>query len=227
MKRVLLATLCLGLLAPVALAKGGAGGYGGFTTSIGFVDFSGLNSTLGRYRFDELGSLQWLNGGAGFGWIDRVMIGGSGWAGTQTVASESLGLRCRVTVSGGQFDLGYTVIDFRRLSVTPMLGIGASGCEIALEPANASLPNLDSLLLHPGRTSAVSYTEFAGSLQLALTIPISFVALQLRGGYAFTPGTPAWELADGGKLLRGPAVAKGMPFVHLCVLFGGRSRGGE
>lgn len=223
MIRTLITALLL-LSAGLASAKGYNGGFGMFGPGLGFVDYSGLNSTLGRYGFERLGSLHPMMGGAGYGFINRIVIGGGGWGGDQTAASESLNLRCRVTVSGGEFQVGYSLISVKRLIVTPLLGIGGAGYEISLQPATGSVGNLDSLLAHPGRTSSLSFSSLSTSLQLGITIPVSFVALHLRGGYCLMPGSPAWTMGDGATIIRGPSVAKGLPFVLLYVGFGGFGR---
>jgi hypothetical protein len=54
-----------------------------------------------------------------------------------------------------------------------------------------------------------------------VTIPISFVGLQLRGGYCYTPMNSEWGLEGGSTLSSGPTISKGMPFVTLNVVFGG------
>ncbi|MEO0074288.1 MAG: hypothetical protein ABIK43_06520 [candidate division WOR-3 bacterium] len=220
MRRSLVIALTL-LLARISFSRESGGGIGMFGPSLGFIDYSGLNSTLRRYGFEQLASPHPMMGGAGYGFINRIVIGGGGWGGSQTVASESLNLRCQVSVSGGEFQVGYSVVFTRRFVLTPLLGIGGTGYEISLQPATGSVTNLDSLLAHPGRTSALSFSSLSTSLQLGLTLPVSFVALHMRGGYYLMPGSPAWTTGDGSTVIRGPSVAKGMPFASLCIGFGG------
>ena len=197
------------------------GGFGCFGPSVGLVNFDGLNAAFcgADTSFGKLNSMHWGFGGAGFALIDRIVIGGSGWDGSQTVASDSL--RAQVEISGGEFDLGYQVLSIEHLLVAPVLGIGGSGYSIELQKLSGDVPNFDSLLQHPGRTSTVSFSTFSLTPQLMVTVPIDFVGLQLRGGYAYTPMNPEWQLDNGGKLPTGPAIAKGMPFATLSVVFGG------
>jgi hypothetical protein len=155
--------------------------------------------------------------------VDRIVIGGSGWGGSQTIASDSL--RARVSISGGEFDLGYSLISIRHLIVAPVLGIGGGGYTIELQKLTPDVPNFGQLLQYPGRTSTVSYSSFTLTPQLMIVVPVSFVGLQLRGGFTYAPMTPEWMLEDGGKLLNGPTVAKGMPFASLNVVFGGFGTG--
>jgi hypothetical protein len=163
--------------------------------------------------------MQWGLGGAGYALIDRVVIGGSGWGSSQTVASDSL--RAQVEIAGGEFDLGYQVFSIKHLLIAPMLGIGGSGYTIELQKLSGTIPSFNELLLNPGRTSTVSFSSLSLTPQLMITVPISFVGLELRGGYAYTPMNPEWQLENGGELPTGPTISKGMPFVTLNVIFGG------
>ncbi len=220
MKRHLVRLLLAVLLASTAIAaKPVNGGFGCFGPTVTFIDASGLNAAFAPHGMTELGSLQWGFGGAGYALIDRIVIGGSGWGSSQTVASDSL--RARVSISGGEFDLGYSLISIPHLIVAPVLGIGGDGYTIELQNLTGDVPNFGQLLLKPGRTSTVSFSSFSLAPQLMVVVPVSFVGLQIRGGYAYLPMTPEWELADGGKLLNGPTVGKGMPFASLNVVFGG------
>jgi len=216
--------ICLWLLALVAAtpvaAKPVNGGFGCFGPMLGMVDFTGLDNALQTGGVNQkLSSFHWGFGGAGYALIDRIVLGGSGWAGSQTVGSDSL--RVQVEIGGGEFDLGYAALSVRHLIVAPVLGIGGGGYTIELQKLSATAPNFDELLKHPGRTSKVSYSSLSLSPQLMVTVPISFVGLQFRGGYCYTPMSPEWELESGGKLPSGPTISKGMPFATLNVVFGG------
>ena len=117
-------------------------------------------------------------------------------------------------MSGGEFDIGYQVLSMKNLVVAPMLGIGASGYDIELQKLAGDVTNFGKLLENPGRTSTVSTSSFLLNPHLMITIPISFVGIQLKGGWMFTPTNDGWELADGGKLNTGPTIAKGMPYAE-------------
>lgn len=202
------------------------GGFGGFGPSLMFADFAGLNSAFAQAGITQkLDGMHWMFGGSGYAFIDHIAIGGMGWGGSQSVASDSL--RARVSLSSGEFDMGYSVLSIPHLVVTPMLGIGGGGYTIELERLAGSVPSFDSLLRYPGRTSSASFTSFTLNPQLMVTIPVSFVGLQLRGGYLFAPAASEWELAGGGALLSGPTVAKGTPYVSLNIVFGGMDTKGK
>ncbi len=231
MTRLLTSSL-VALLASVAVAAPPInGGFGCFGPTVGIVDFSGLDDALATGSITQkLGSLQWGFGGAGFALIDRIVIGGSGWGSSQTVGSDSL--RATVQIAGGEFDLGYQVFSMKHLLIAPVLGIGGGGYTVELQKLSDAPVTFGQLLENPGRTSKVSFSSLTLSPQLMITVPISFVGVQLRGGYCYTPGTPEWGLEGGSKLSSGPTISPGMPFATLNVVFGGfqegtRRRGGR
>jgi len=200
------------------------GGFGCFGPTVGLVNFDGLNAAFaGGGITQNLEPMHWGFGGAGFALIDRVVIGGSGWGGSQTVGSNDL--RATVEIAGGEFDLGYQVFSMEHLLIAPVLGIGGSGYAIELQKLSGMPLTFDSLLKDPGYTSRVSSSSLSLSPQLMITVPISFVGLQLRGGYCYTPTSPEWGLEGGSKLSSGPTISKGMPFATLNVVFGGFERG--
>ena len=229
MKRQTLGLLLITLLTATAVAAPPInGGFGCFGPTVGIVDFSGLDDALATGGISQkLGSMQWGFGGAGFALIDRVVIGGSGWGGSQTVGSDSL--RATVQIAGGEFDLGYQVFSMKHLLIAPVLGIGGGGYAIEIEKLSEGPITFGQLIENPGRTSTVSFSGLTLSPQLLVTVPISFVGVQLRGGYCYTPMNPEWALQGGSKLSSGPAISKGMPFATLNVVFGafegGKRRG--
>ena len=221
MKRHVASLLLVTLLAAAAVAAPPFnGGFGCFGPTVGTVNFSGLDDALATGGITQkLGSMQWGFGGAGFALIDRVVIGGSGWGSSQTVGSDSL--RAAVEIAGGEFDLGYQLFSLKHLLIAPVLGIGGGGYTIELQKLSDAPGTFDRLLENPGRTSKVSFSGLTLSPQLMVTVPISFVGVQLRGGYCYTPANPAWGIEGGDKLSSGPAISKGMPFASLNVVFGG------
>ena len=231
MKRILTyATLAVVVLATTARAQEQpdpkartGGGFGGFGPSVGFVDYEGLNSELTEAGFDELNATHWLLGGGGYAHIDRIVLGGSGWGGTQSVSADVRIVR--VSIGGGMFEAGYSLLTWEHLIVTPMLGIGGSGYSITVEGLYYP-EDFGEFLEQPGPVSSVGFSGFTLAPELVLTIPVRFVGLQLRGGYACTPGTPDWRFPGGAGLMRGPDVARGMPFAALYVVFGGFNREG-
>jgi hypothetical protein len=222
MKRHTAGLLLIALLAAFAVAAPPLnGGFGCFGPTVGLVDFAGLSQAFkdaGVQLAHEPSSMQWGFGGSGFALIDRIVIGGGGWGSSQTVGSDSL--RATIQIAGGEFDLGYQVLSLKHLLIAPVLGIGGGGYTIDLQKLSAEPLTFGQLLENPGRTSTVSFSGLTLSPQLIITVPITFVGVQARGGYCYTPMDPEWGLHGGGRLASGPTIAKGMPFVTLNVVFG-------
>lgn len=220
--------VCL-LTAAIAGSAFGANAVDGRFVSVGptflFGDFSGLNDAFARQGIGKLSSTHAVTGCSGFGVFGHAVFGFAGWDGDQTVSSESLA--AKLTIRGGEFNFGYSVVKQAHLLVAPMLGIGVNVYDIALSPVNNDFSNFNNLLQNPRRTSSTSSAALLLSPQLMVTVPISFVGLQLRGGYQYQPASSKWELSEGGKLTEGPSMAKGTPFVAMSVVFGprGLSRG--
>jgi len=215
--------LAIALLAAAAVAAPPVNGaFGCFGPTVGIVNFDSLNSAFsqgGVSLADKPSSLQWGFGGAGFVLVEKVVIGGSGWGGSQTIGSDDL--RATVEIAGGELDLGYRVFSLKHLLIAPMLGIGGSGYTIKLQDTSDAPMNFNRLLQRPGMTSKISFSGLTLTPQLMITIPISVVGVQLRGGYCYTPVNPQWELEGGSKQFRGPAISKGMFFAALNVTLGG------
>ncbi|MGB9741959.1 MAG: hypothetical protein ACP5JB_02780 [candidate division WOR-3 bacterium] len=208
----------------VVLARTTAGGYGAFGPTLAIVNYDSINNTFQHFGINKLAAQHWTFGGGGYLLANRMLIGGAGWGGNQTVTSESLNLFCQVSYGGGEFRAGYALLDSRYLLLVPGLGIGGGGYSINLGPYNQTLPSFDSLLAHPGRTSTVNFSGFTLNPQLAIIVPISFVGLELRGGYNFGPLGGNWELQDRGVLARGPQMSKANPWFSLNIIFGGFNR---
>ncbi len=217
--------VCL-LTAAIAGSALGADAVNGRFIGVGptvlFGDFSGLNDAFARQGIGKLSSTHATTGCSGFSVFGRAVFGFAGWDGDQTVSSESL--TAKVTIRGGEFNIGYCVVKQAHLLVAPVLGIGGNVYDIALAPVNSDFSSFDNLLQHPRRTSSASSAALLLSPQLMVTVPISFVGLQLRGGYQYQPANSKWELSEGGQLREGPSIAKGTPFVALSVVFGPTSK---
>lgn len=228
MRRLTAIAVLLLLVPAIGLAKKSSkksvpsGAFGGFGPQVAYTDFEGINLVLQDNGIGELDALHWMFGGGGWAHIGRVVLGGSGWGGSQTVSGESV--LVRVDLAGGQFEAGYSVLKMKHCIITPMLGIGGSGYDIRVENQQNLPRNFEEFLNRAGPTSTIGFTGFTLTPEVMFTFPISFFGLQLKAGYGFTPGTPEWEFGGGASLIKGPDVAQGMPFVVLNVVFGGMDR---
>ncbi len=213
--------LVLFVAAPaVCFGRTWGGGFGYFGPTVGMTDVDGLNQVFSRNGYiSEFSSMHWLMGGGGYALINRVVIGGSGAGGTQSIASNNT--RCRLEIGGGHFEVGYMPLVMKHLFLGPALGIGGWSYSLTLEPTAGDVQNLDSLLAHPGRTSQVSLSRLTLTPEIIVHVPISFVGVQLKAGYTYAPTGQDWTMADGNKLLNGPKIASGTVFANVNVAFGG------
>ncbi len=208
----------------IIFARGTSGGYGSFGPGVALIDYKEINEILTKNGITRLSSQHWLFGGGGYLLANRILVGGAGWGGTQTIVSESLNLFGEVSYGGGEFRTGYAVLDLKNLVVIPGIGIGGGGYSITLNPYNQTVPNFDSLLKNPGQTSTVNFSGFNINPQIAILVPISFTGVEIRGGYNLGPLGGKWEFADQRTILSGPAMAKANPWIGLNIIFGGFSR---
>ncbi|UCG44182.1 MAG: hypothetical protein JSU73_06135 [candidate division WOR-3 bacterium] len=228
MRRLLAVAIVLLLVPAIGLAKKSSkksppsGAFGGFGPQVALADFEGINAELREVGIEELETMHWMFGGGGWVHIGRVVLGGSGWGGSQNVSGETT--LVRVDVAGGQFEAGYSILKMKHCIITPMLGIGGSGYDITVEQQGELPKNLEELLLERGPTSTVGFTGFTLTPELVFTFPVSFFGLQLKAGYGFTPAAPGWEYDGGASLINGPDVAKGTPFAAVNIVFGGMDR---
>lgn len=239
-RKMLVVLVCLVLAAPAALAEkvevkakgkvdGPGGAFGWFGPGLSFVDYGPLNQKLTGYGFpEELGGNQWTFGGGGLAMANRVLIGGSGFGGEQTVTGSPEGSPRVIDVefSGGQFDIGYAVFARKHLIVAPMLGIGATGYDLTLTYRSGD-DTLGGLFGAGGRETRLAYEQFSLTPQVMVAVPVSFAGIILRGGVVVSPASAKWEFEDGGRLLDGPEMSKLTPFVGLNVMFGGLDQGGK
>jgi len=237
-RKMLAVLVCLALAAPAALAEkvkvkakanGPGGAFGWFGPGISFVDYGNLNSVLRDNGItEELGGMHWTFGGGGLAMAERVLIGGSGFGGEQTVAGNVEGGPRFIDVEfgGGQFDIGYAVFAHKHLVVAPMLGIGATSYDMTLTYQSGD-GQFGGLFGEGGRKTELSYEQFSLTPQLMVAIPIGFAGVILRGGATVSPASARWEFDDGGRLSDGPPMSKLTPFVGLNVMFGGFDQGGK
>lgn len=207
--------LLLAFLAVVGLAQGR--GYGGFVVSYMMPDLEGLNQRLSDQGLPEIDEQVLTFGGGGWGG-SKVMVGGWGFGGTQKVENEDITVK--VSYAGGFFDPGYFINIYKGFGIKPSLGIGGTSVTLDLRPVLGDI-EFDSLLVDPGRTTRVTYASFSLAPTLSILVPIKFVALELKGGYIWSPAQGEWELDDGTQVRLGPQVSTSGPYASASILFGG------
>lgn len=212
MKKVMLTVV---ILAAVAFA--GARGYGGFVLSYMMPDLTELSDRFDDQGLPELKDEVITYGGGGWGGTN-LMVGGWGFGGSTRVDNEAVAVK--LFYGGGFFEPGYFINIYRGFGVMPSVGIGGTTVSMELRPRLGDV-DFDTLLVNPGRTSKVSYATFTVAPSLTILIPIEFMALQIKGGYMWSPFTGSWELEDGADLWNAPDIEPSGIYASVGLLFGG------
>lgn len=225
MTKALIATYMVGLCLAAMGTEEFKGGMGGPAVALSFFDVKELNAKFREHNIEELSTQQTCFGGGGSGIIGRVILGGWGFGGTESVGSDSV--KVRVGYGGGFFEPGYYLPITDNLGLSILLGIGGYGYSLNMTPTSLTGADFDSLLVGPGarRTCNVS----AGGLSLSIgggflfRIPFedAFIGLNIKGGYIFSPMKTDWELEDGMSLTGVPKLNLSGPFVSAGLVFGG------
>ena len=202
-----------------------AGGFGGFTFSTIYNDYTNLNTNLQNAGYSTIEKgFYFGKDGIGYGIFNNVLIGGSGVS--SQITTESGTNSATVKCEGGYFDIGYLFSPIDYVSFFPILGFGSMNYSLDLHPSIGDT-NFDSLLVNPGRISTISNSSFSisfsGNIMFRLPFPgkYSFLGLVIGGGYALTPSFGSWKTSDGSFVNQGPTMPIGVPFAKASVVFGG------
>lgn len=209
------------ILAVAVFAQGR--GYGGFVLSYMMPDFDALNQELsdvrGMARIDDDYVITY--GGGGWGGGKHLMFGGWAFGGGRRFDGDSVSVK--MTYGGGFFEPGYFINIYRGFGIMPMVGIGGTAVSLNLRPRLGDV-DFGDLLDNPGRTSEVSYGTFTVAPALTILIPIEFIAIQIKGGYMWSPFPGSWELEDGADLRNAPEINPSGIYAQAGLLFGGGSK---
>ncbi|TET22721.1 MAG: hypothetical protein E3J71_05045 [Candidatus Stahlbacteria bacterium] len=203
----------------LAVAALGAKGYGGFVVSYMMPDFDALNEELsdvqGMARIEDDYIITY--GGGGWGGGDHLMFGGWGFGGGRRFYGNTVSIK--MTYGGGFFEPGYFINIWKGFGIMPMVGIGGTAVTLKLRPRLGDI-DFGELLDNPGRTSEVSFRTFTLAPSLTILIPIEFIAIQIKGGYMWSPFHGGWELEDGADLRKAPEINPSGIFASAGLLFG-------
>ncbi|NIA23613.1 MAG: hypothetical protein GWP03_05600 [Proteobacteria bacterium] len=202
-----------------------AGGFGGFTFSSVYNDYTNLNTNLQSAGYSTITKgFYFGRDGSGYGIINNILIGGSSVS--SQVSTENGTNSAIVKCEGGYFDIGYLFSPVNYVSLFPLIGFGSMTYSLDLRPSIGDT-YFDSLLVNPGRISTIvnrSFSvAFSGNVMFRLPFPsqYSFLGLVVGGGYALTPSFGSWKTSDGSVVNQGPAMPMGVPFARASVVFGG------
>lgn len=190
------------------------------------LDLDDLNATLEDAGYANVDDSFISFGGAGYGIVGRVIVGGEG----QALAGDDATSGSYVTsieAGYGLFDLGYLLVSSGGLNLYPMIGVGAGGMSLRIRERGE--PSFDEVLADPRRGSELSNWGLLVSLDLGADYLVVLgednegaggIALGVRVGYTFAPYTSEWSLEDT-EIPEGPDVGITGPHVRLMIGGGG------
>lgn len=213
MKKTVFAVL---IFAAAAFAAKGRG-YAGFVMSYMIPDLSALSTEFQAHGLPALDDQVFTYGGGAWGG-KGVMIGGWGFGGGRKFENDSVSVN--LTYAGGFFEPGYFIHIWKDFGIWPAVGIGGTNVSMKLRPVLGDV-DFGDLLDNPARTSVVEYSTFTVAPSLSIIIPIKFVAIQIKGGYMWSPFQGEWSLEDGAQVRMGPDIQPSGLFANVGLLFGG------
>ena len=202
------------------------GGAGFFAFGALLTDQDPMNDALAARGLPQVSSAFVTLGSAGYFRLNRLLLGGEGYA---ILPREGSSPTHETTVSGGMgfFDVGYVVVSRGGLAIFPMLGLGGGGLSYSIGEKRAG--GFDAVLDDPRRGASLTRGGFLG--QIALGIDHLFdgrreatqaggPVVGLRVGYAAQLTHGDWQVF-GASVDGGPSVGLGGPFLRLVVGGGG------
>lgn len=198
------------------------GGFGGFSINLAMPGVSELNSHFRTYNIPELSGKLIGIGGRGFALVDRLVIGGSGYSAKEIVESDSM--RSELSISSGEFKIGYAVISSRYFNSALDIGIGGIGYSLSLRPLLGDA-QFDSLLQNPKRYVDLETGHFLIHPEVIAIFSLPFRTfpffhIAVTGGVNLNVFTQEWTY-DQKRVLNAPDTGLLTPVFSVNFLFGG------
>jgi hypothetical protein len=214
MKKALLLLMLVG----VAVCFADDRGFGGFVLSYTMPDLSELSSEFSDHGLPAIDDEIITYGAGAWGGERNLMMGVWGFWGGKKFDSD----RGSVDLNyGGVFlEPGYFINIFRGFGIMPSASLGMTRVRLRLREILSDV-DFDSLLVDPARTSLVKYRTFTVAPALTILIPIEFIAIQIKGGYMWSPINGKWKVEDGSQILNSPEIDPSGLFASAGLLFGG------
>lgn len=203
-----------------------------FAGGVGVFDMTSLNDDLAAAGYSRMENPFITLGGGGTIRLGHLVLGGEGhWL--RNVGGEAESDEFRFDVSGGYglARLGFDVVQWRGLSIYPIVGIG--GGRLRIDILREGGAGFDDVLADPARE--VRMTQRALLLDASLGIDyrfevrkrgdhVSYFTIGVRGGYMFAPYSGGWN-TEGAELSGGPELGFSGPVVQLMIGFSGQGPG--
>ncbi|MEO0275643.1 MAG: hypothetical protein ABIM60_02515 [candidate division WOR-3 bacterium] len=195
-----------------------SGGTGGFGLWGLISNARNLNEAFEKHGIKRIKNVFYGWGGAGWGIIDNLFIGGGGFEASGSTGREDLSVE--FSYGGGFFDLGYSILNTNLFLIFPSLGIGGYDFDIKFIPKSSDIP-FDSLIENPGRISEVNISGILCNSSINVFIFLKkFTGLILRFGYFYLPSS-SWKLDGGYRILSHPDFTPSGFYFTINFVFGG------
>ncbi len=211
---------------PCSCCKKMAGGFGFFSFGPGILNLGDLNSELKSNNYPEFSENLFGMGGGGFAIVNKVVIGGEGYALTAKDVSNN-NYKLSLSANYGFFDLGYVIFKKGNLFVYPMVGFGGGGIELKIRKPGE--PTFNDIMQDPKWGSTISTGGFLLNFSIGSHFLFAFgkdekgtggIAIGFRAGYVYTPFEGDWVM-DTEKVGGGPQIGVTGPYVYFSVGGGG------
>ena len=214
-REVWVVALVLGLIG--ALNAAGAGGFGGYGIGMAFPGISALKTRLQAHGL-ELQPPMMVQGGQGYGFAGKLILGGFGFGGS--LRAENPDLIAELSGGGGGFEIG-RIHKAGPGWVALMATLGGFGYMLTLRPKLEDV-DFDSLIAHPRRVARIGTgSPMLGVSGMAVFPVVSFFSLGVKAGAYFLPMAEKWILEDGATVFNAPKLDPLTYSVQLMLLFGG------
>ena len=194
------------------------GGVGGFTTGYGLIITSDINNHISDYNMQKIKGT-WLNGGSGYAFIDKVIMGGSGYGGSTKKTKDSTFVR--YGTGGGYFEAGYIPWTLKPVSFFVMMGIGGYVEDLTIGKIEGPSSFNDAWQNYKNETH-ISRSGFSLSPSLGVIFfpQKSPVGLMLQIFYNSIL-SKTWKYDDDSKLSTAPNTPLGGFSMEITILSGG------
>lgn len=197
-------------------SKKRSGGYGYFSMGYQSMNVQALNERFNAAGFPSMNSLGVSTGGGGIAVINRIVVGGEGWA-MNAGDVTSNGYTSTLSGGGGVGQIGY-MFGNKKMSFYPLIGFGGAATSVNIRPDGGSL-TFDSLLARPGQGVEISGVSAVATFSLNSEFRLGRAPLYLFGwqaGWIQGLGKTTWN-AQKTTLTNGPDLRMQGWYVRLKI----------
>jgi len=200
-------------------------GMGGFALGYGYMNVSKLHSFIPE-NSHKFSNNMVLVGGAGHSIINHLVVGGGGF-GLIGDAINTDSIKASIGGGFGSLDIGYLIINKKKMKLYPMIGLGAGGFGLQILSNNRF--SIGNKIKEPGKEMNINQNTFISDISLNLDL-IPFIKndesqnsyggflTSLRLGYIYSFPKSKWKFSDN-EIIYGPKF--GMNMIYFKLIIGG------